>query len=194
MYAIFDFDGTLLRGDSFISFARRAVSPGRLCLGALKAAPWIVAWKLRICSSSKAKEKLFSAWYKGIELEKFNCLGEEYATYIDNHIFPAVSDALRTHLQAGDRVYIISASLRNWIAPWAEHQGDVHVIATTPQTDSSGRLTGRFDGHNCLGEEKVKKLLADPDFDPSLPVTVYTDSAADLPLIRLTRSHPSSKS
>lgn len=183
--AVFDFDGTLLRGDSFISFARRSLPKRRLCAGALKALPWLVAWKLRLITSSAAKMKLFGFWYKGVPLDTFDRRGREYAAYIDTHLIPATKDALLTHLEAKDRVYIISASLRNWIAPWAGAQGDIRVIATMPEIDSAGRLTGRFDGPNCLGEEKVARLLADPGFDPSLPLTLFTDSLADLPLIRL---------
>ena len=185
MTAIFDFDGTLLHGDSFISFARRSLTKRRLFIGAVMALPWLIAWKLRIISSSAAKMKLFGFWYKGTPLETFDRWGKEYASYIDTHTIPETKDALRTHLEAQDRVYIISASLRNWIAPWAEAQGNVHVIATMPETDSSNRLTGRFDGLNCLGEEKVRRLEADTGFDPSLPLAVYTDSLSDLPLIRL---------
>lgn len=189
MTAIFDFDGTLLHGDSFIAFAKLFLSPGHITAGALRALPRILAWKTGLGSSSDAKMSLFAAWYKGLPLSTFNSWGNEFADYTDHHLNPKVVNAMRQHLRAGHKVYIISASMGNWITPWAIQQGDIEVIATMPETDDQGRLTGRFATPNCLGAEKVKRLKANPNFNPNLPIVVYTDSLSDSPLIEISSTY-----
>ncbi len=189
MTAIFDFDGTLLRGDSFIAFAKLFLSPWHMTAGALKALPRIIAWKAGLCSSSEAKMSLFAAWYKGLPLSTFNSWGNEFALFADHHINPKVLKALREHLRAGHKVYIISASLTNWITPWAVQQGDIEVIATIPETDVQNCLTGTFATPNCLAEAKVKRLKANPNFNPNLPIVVYTDSLSDSPLIEISSKY-----
>jgi HAD superfamily hydrolase (TIGR01490 family) len=187
--AIFDFDGTILHGDSLFAFARMFLSPWRFFSGIARAIPAILAWKLGFSSSSKAKMKLFGAWYKGLPLDTFDRWGNRFADYIDSHTNHDVLSALQAHLKAGDRVYIISASLTNWISPWAKRQGNIRVLATEAQTDSNHRLTGNFEGRNCLGQEKVKRLKADPNFNPNVPIAVYTDSLSDLPIIKISSTY-----
>ena len=187
--AIFDFDGTILHGDSLFAFARIFLSRWRFLTGIAKAVPAIMAWKLGFSSSSKAKMKLFGAWYKGLPLAVFDEWGNRFADYIDSHTNLEVRSALQAHLKAGDPVYIISASLTNWITPWAKRQGDIRVLATEAQTDSNLRLTGKFEGQNCLGQEKVRRLKADPNFNPNVPITVYTDSLSDLPIIKISSTY-----
>lgn len=188
--AIFDFDGTLLCGDSLFSFARRYLSPLRFAAGLLRAAPKILAWKLGRCTSSDAKQRLFSCWYKGLPLATFDSWGQDFTGYIDSHLNPAVAQAFHDHIARSDKVFIISASLTNWIQPWAGQQGNVRVIATKPTVSADNCLTGAFDDLNCLGPEKVRRLKADSLFDPGLPITVYTDSKQDdAPLIQLSDKH-----
>lgn len=186
---IFDFDGTLMRGDSLFSFARRYLSPLRFATGMLRAAPKILAWKLGRCTSSDAKQQLFSCWYKGLPLSTFDSWSRDFAGYIDSHISPSVTRAFHDHIARGDQVYIISASMDNWIRPWAERQGNVRLIATKPSVSADNHLTGAFYGPNCLGSEKVRRLREDPCFNPGLPITVYTDSYRDAPLIQLSDNY-----
>lgn len=85
-------------------------------------------------------------------------------------------------------VVIATASLRDWIQPWAHIHSVDHLIATEYDINN-----GHYIGLNCHGEEKarrVRDLIATlgNDFDT---ITVYTDTpqGSDKPLTTLQTAH-----
>lgn len=179
--AVFDFDGTLVECDSFVGFA--VFSRGRkafLCAVA-KCFFRLVGWKLGLCSNSVVKEKLFAALWGGTDASVFEKAGERYASCLDRHERKDICRRMQAELNAGSRVIIITASVEQWVRPWAESYGISEVIATRPEI-SFGKLTGRFDTPNCYGVEKVRRLrqaVGDPGMYETI---VFTDSESDAPL------------
>src|SRR5581483_9290555 len=53
------------------------------------------------------------------------------------------------------------------------------VLGTRLEIDGDGRLTGRLDGPNCRGPEKVERLRAWLGGDGDVTVHAYGDSAGD---------------
>lgn len=82
--ALFDFDGTITRHDTFMSFGRFSVGYFVFNCAVLKSIPYIVAWKLRLASNSYAKQRLFRFLSRGMEYEKFRELGEISRLVIDD--------------------------------------------------------------------------------------------------------------
>ncbi len=150
---VFDFDGTLTSDDTFISFSRYALGDGRCAIGALRALPWLIGWKMGVVSNSKAKEKLYSLLYKGLSKVE---LMETSRKFMPRYKQESL-DLLKRHLEKGDTVYIISASLDIWLNEIAKKLG-VKLICTETTADNSGHLDGTFSTSNCHGEEKVKRL------------------------------------
>lgn len=182
----FDFDGTLFDGDSFVKFALFSLGRLKFIRALILESPWLVAWRLlHAVSSSKAKERLFRRLYRGMPLSEFNRLGQEFQRVIDGHIRAEVAGEMRSALLSGARVYIISASLENWIIPWAKAQGDVKVLATRAGVDDKGCLTGRFDGPNCIGREKVTRLLEAEPGRQGYTLVAYGDSGGDRDLMAI---------
>lgn len=187
--ALFDFDGTITAGDTFISFARYAVGDKAFRKAFLRAVPWLVAWKLKLISNSAAKQRLFGLLYRGMPVEVFcsECAG--FAALIDSDLKADTMQALEHHKQSGHRVVIVSASVEDWIRPWAEAHGVHHVIGTQIEVDASGCLTGRFASPNCHGREKMTRIhRAIPDI-AGYEVWAYGDSAGDEPMLALA-DHP----
>lgn len=189
--ALFDFDGTLTTKDTFIEFARHTVGRRRLILGILRNALWLTLWKLRIIDGGTAKEHLFSTLYRGMSREEFRRYGESFAVRIKEIERREIVDRLDRHIKAGDRVYIISASIADWIVAWAADHGlpPENVIATEAAADPAGILTGRFSTPNCHGPEKVARLrkrLTDPE---RYEIYAYGDSAGDRAMLALA-DHP----
>ena len=122
-----------------------------------------------------------------MKAERFDELCLEFQQVLEKHIRPGIREHLRKARKAGDTLCIISASPENWIRPWAEKEGVDTVLATRLDTDSDGRLTGRFATPNCSGKEKVVRLLAAfPDLQnnrKNYTLYVYGDSSGDKPLI-----------
>lgn len=60
-YALFDFDGTLIRGDSIVRFVRYAHARGLIGAGGLlRAALWAAAYGLHLTTAERAKRESLS--------------------------------------------------------------------------------------------------------------------------------------
>ena len=188
--AIFDFDGTLIRGDSFGMFALFARGRWRSALAAILSLPWIIAWQLRLIHSSKAKERIFLHLFKGMTLEQFCYHGRAFADRISARKNPVMMRIAGAHMAQGNETVILSASMRQWIEPWALSNGFQRVIATEPEFDeATGRLTGHFATPNCHGAEKCTRLRqAYPDIY-LMESWAYGDSDSDEPVLAMT-THP----
>lgn len=189
-YAFFDFDGTLIKGDSFGLFARHAVGRGAFLKALMKSAPKIIAWKLGQASNSQAKETLFGNLYRGMRYDEFKRLGESFAEKIRRRLRPEIMESLRRHLAAGDTVAIVTASMAEWIAPWAAEASVTTLLTTAPEVDGSGQLTGRFSGTNCHGTEKAKRIRERFGAMEGCEIHAYGDSSGDDAMLALaTKPH-----
>ncbi len=182
--AAFDFDGTLIHGDSFILFGMYARGRCRFVWAMLKAVPWLLAWKTGLIKGGTAKERLFGFLYKGMPRERFAELGRRFASTLSKREKPETLAALREALRRGN-TYIVSASVREWVEPWAEGLGGVKVICTEAESDSQGCLTGRFATPNCAGAEKVRRLREMETALDECELTAYGDSSGDDELLAI---------
>lgn len=187
--AFFDFDGTLTRHDTFVSFARHVKGARGLLRAMLGCAPSLLAWKLGLAEGAVAKQRLFASLYRGMELERFRAYAEMFADRVDADLRPEAMQLLQAHLRQGHRVVVVSASLEEWIRPWAARHGVHDVLATRAETDAGGRLTGRFSTPDCRGAEKVRRVRAlIPDVE-SRETWAYGDSRGDEEMLALA-THP----
>lgn len=187
--AIFDFDGTLTSRDSFIGFARYATGNFRLFKALVQTLPVLIGWKLGIKSNSDAKQRLFSALYKGMSYSHFLQLGKEFESWIDANLRSDMKQHVEYHLTRGDQLTICSASIREWIEPWSKRHGFTTVIATEVEITDDGYLTGRFSTSNCHGTEKAKRIRMEyPDID-RIESYGYGDSSGDDAMLKIV-THP----
>lgn len=156
--AFFDFDGTLTRHDSFIRFAIFCVGRSGFLKAFLHTVPDLVRWKLGLIDASEAKEHLFSCLYRGMPYVRFMEFGEAFTTHIDKAVRQQIIAIKDRHIRDGHEIIIVTASVSDWVRPWAGKNGIGRVIATEVEVDSSGNLTGRFATPNCNGKEKVERI------------------------------------
>lgn len=175
--AAFDFDGTLVKGDTFIRFAIFARGLKRFLSALLRSSPRLVLWKMGLGSNSQAKETLFGHLFRGMTVEEFNELGRRFTSVPEPR--QELLSGLQQHLKQGHTVYIVSASIRNWVEPWARANGVTRVLATEAEVDERGRLTGHFSTPNCYGTEKVARLSAAEPRRNEYTLYAYGDSAGD---------------
>lgn len=182
--AAFDFDGTITRKDTLIEFLR-FTHGWRFYAGFALLMPVLVLYRLGVVRNDAAKRIVFSWFYKGWPVDRFNAACAAFATTI--RVRPAALAAIREHLSAGDTVVIVSASIENWVKPWAEANGVGIVLGTRVEVDGQGRITGRFLTPNCYGTEKVGRLERQfPELvleRSSVFVTAYGDSKGDRELL-----------
>jgi len=179
----FDFDGTITTKDTLFEFIKFTKGKYKLLWGLVLYSPLLVLSIINLFSRSKTKELLFSHFYKGTSLKQFNKWGEGFINYLSPLIRPGAIEEIKKELKNESVVLIISASLENWILPWAVTQGIHIVISTRPEIDDAEKLTGNFASLNCSGQEKVNRLLELFPERNSYELWAYGDSKGDKQLI-----------
>ena len=175
----FDFDGTLTTRDTLIAFIRYACGTPRFLLGFLLHAPLLVLMKLRLYSNGKAKQRLFSWFFRGMPIETFDALCQSFASTHGHLLRPETVRLLQQALSEGSEVLVVSASIDNWVQPFFPA---VTVLGTQIEV-IDGRLSGRFLTPNCYGQEKVRRILALHPDRSAYRLTAYGDSRGDRELL-----------
>lgn len=159
--AVFDFDGTITRGsDSTAAFCLAEVPAARVLRAVLRAAPELARYPLGLAGRQGLKESLLIGLFRGLDDRELRARAAAWAVRrLPGWVRPAALDRLRWHQAQGHRVVVASASLEIVVGPWARTAGVGDVLATRLQV-RDGRLTGRLDGPNCYGPEKVRRLRA----------------------------------
>ena len=182
--AVFDFDGTITNKDTLFDFIHFYFGMPRLILGIILLSPLLVLFKLGFVANNKAKQILFSYFFKGKKIEDFDNVCQNYSDRVGEILKPAAVEKIKEHQKEGHLVIIDSASISNWIIPWAKQIGIVEVIGTRIEV-KNGLITGKFFGENCYGHEKVKRLLElYPDRD-TYQLYAYGDSNGDKQLLEI---------
>jgi len=183
--AVFDFDGTLTRKDSFKNFLIYTFGFTSFFKGiAINIFP-LTLYILRIISNHKAKEILFSHFFSGWKEEDFQSICTKYALLnIDSIINNEALQKACWHKSEHHVLVIVSASLTNWISPWAKTNGFIDIIATEPEI-KNGLLTGKFKTHNCYGKEKLLRFLERYPARNKYFLYVYGDSVGDKQLLNI---------
>jgi phosphatidylglycerophosphatase C len=160
--AAFDFDGTLTTGGSVLPFLV-AVSDRRTVLDAI-AALWPRLLHGALAGGSVAdrtKEDLFERVLAGVSLDHLHSVSADFApAHLARHLRDDVRSRFDWHRGRGDRVAIVSASPECYVHEVGVRLGADVVIATRLEVAPNGSLTGRYDGENCRGEEKLRRLQA----------------------------------
>lgn len=176
----YDFDGTLTSHDSFLAFIRYACGAWAFWLGLLRYSPWLILMKLHLYSNGKAKQKVFSHFFKGMEIEEFDALCHAFARDNQHLLRPLGQEAIGKARKGGAEVLVVSASIDNWVKPF--FKDDVIVLGTQVEI-SEGRLTGRFLTKNCYGQEKVNRVLECHPNRSEYILIAFGDSRGDKELL-----------
>ena len=186
--AAFDFDGTLTYGDSLLPFLRFVVGRRRFWSMSLALLAGWLRYRTGRTDRSKAKEHLLRRYLGGWSVTALQAAGQRFSSEaLPRLVAPAAMDRLRAHERAGHKVVIISASLELYLKPWAEaHTRDGAVLGTRLREDE-GLVTGEMDGPNCVGPEKVQRLMEWAGDLDACYLFAYGDSRGDLELLSCAR-------
>ena len=158
--AVFDFDGTLTRGDTLLPFLRRV-------RGDVTLAAALLAGCARFALApagerrNRAKEVVLSRVLGGEPVERVTLLADAYAVeLVARRLVGRTCRRLEWHRRLGHALVIVSASPELYVDPIARRLGFDAVLATRLEVDGDGRLTGRLSGANVRADEKVRRLRA----------------------------------
>ncbi|MBP5800372.1 MAG: haloacid dehalogenase-like hydrolase [Prevotella sp.] len=176
---VFDFDGTLTKKDTFVAFIRYACGNRAFVLGFLWYAPLLMLMILHLYPNDKAKQRVFSHFFKGMSLKTFDNLCQRFARDNRHLLRPQGIQTLQQAQADGSDVFIVSASIDNWVEPFFP---ETKVLGTQVEV-KDGRLSGRFLSKNCYGQEKINRLLEKYPHREEYHLTAYGDSQGDKELL-----------
>jgi phosphatidylglycerophosphatase C len=182
--AAFDFDGTITNRDTFLAFIRFVKGYYAFYTGLLYFSPLLIAYKLKLYPNWKIKQIIFSWFFKGLDYESFRDFGNKFAQKNKKRIlYSTALNALQNHISNGHRVYIVTASITDWVSPFFEGMGLHGIIGTEVSIDSNNCLTGTFRSKNCYGKEKIDRLLEKEPNRHLYELHAYGDSRGDQDLL-----------
>ena len=179
---LFDFDGVLIRGDTFALFMHDRYARALWRKGlALVFSPWFLL--ALPFSRRRVLRSLVHLGLLGLNETRYRDLAQTFAMALvrqPGHFCREGLSALRRHQAAGDRIVIVTGCEESLVRGVLAELGvtDVEVLASRLR---AGRLGMRSDWHN-VGRRKVE-LLARHGIEAWQ--VAYTDSSQDLPMLAL---------
>lgn len=188
--AFFDFDRTLIAGYSILAIARETAEQGAR-RGKLRQAGRVLQdiLKHKVYSSGANYHRLVkrtSRALTGVSESALREIGElAYKKHLAKALFREAITLVEAHRAAGHRLVIVSSATRYQIEPVARVLG-IDEICCTRLEVVDGRFTGQVVAPLCYGEGK---LLAAQRSARAHKAALkhcwfYSDSSADLPLLR----------
>lgn len=180
----FDFDGTLTSRDSFMAFLRWRAGATEYLAGLASLAPAAARYAIdrdrRRIKAAAAKRFLAGMTREALEAE-----AQRFATERGRALLrPDALRAWRRWQGEGARLAIVTASPETIVAPISRALGADRLIGTRLAFDAAGRVTGAFEGPNCRGAEKVRRLREAYGADVALEAA-YGDTDGDREMLAL---------
>lgn len=192
--AFFDLDKTVIAKASLVAFGRPLYRHGLLSRRLLLRALWgqVVYWHLGADEAKLARmRETVLALTRGWEQARISAIVRETLTeVVEPIVFAEAVELIEAHKAAGRRVFIVSASPEEIVAPIARHLGVDEAIASRARVDRHGRYTGEMEFY-AYGPHKaaaIRAVAAAQGIDLAASYA-YSDSATDLPMLEAV-GHP----
>jgi HAD superfamily hydrolase (TIGR01490 family) len=189
--AFFDVDNTIMRGASIYHFARGLAARKFFSSRDLARFAWGQAtFRVRGMENTDhidAAREAALAFVAGHKVSDVVELGEEiYDETMADRIWEGTRDLAQRHLDAGQRVWLVTATPVELAGIIARRLGFTGALGTVAES-VDGRYTGRLVGEMLHGEAKaeaIRALSMRAGLDLEL-CAAYSDSANDLPMLTL---------
>jgi HAD superfamily hydrolase (TIGR01490 family) len=187
--AFFDVDNTMMVGASIFHFARGLAARHFFTSRDLAAFAWQQV-KFRVFGKESQEEMVAAresalAFVAGKKVEEIVALGEEiYDTDMAERIWSGTRALAQMHLDAGQRVWLVTATPVELASIIARRLGLTGALGTVAEV-GDGKYTGRLVGEPLHGPAKaqaVRALAAREGLDLSR-CTAYSDSVNDIPML-----------
>ncbi len=178
--ACFDFDGTLVTGDSLPAFVSCCVGWPRTLVTALAAA----LLTLRAPDRRTAFKALWLKWtlkdFPLARLPEVQAKLEQKLRWLEPQ-----RARLAWHKERGDIVVIASGGLDVYLAHILRAYAPDHILCTV-MAQADGKLTGVMQGGNCVRQEKARRVAELlQQLAPHGEVWAYGNLPHDLPMLAL---------
>ncbi|WP_029011969.1 HAD-IB family hydrolase [Niveispirillum irakense] len=189
--AIFDFDGTLIAGDSLLPFLERVAGKRRARYALVRS---VRAALMRAGRGkggdvrTQVKEGLLARTLKGVPEEKARAVAAEMGSWVRWH--NPIRDTLLRHADQGHHVVVATGALALYMPSLLEGLPVNHLMATEMEV-VDGLLTGRMcHGGNCVRDEKARRVQDYLSGQGPFSATYgYGNRPSDLPFLAMMH-HP----
>ena len=192
--AFFDLDRTLMEGSSAFQFGRAAYRAGLLERRQLISDAWAnLRFRLRGASdeATHALRERISRSLRGVSVRDMERLGAPVLAGVLPRVYPEVLAIAHEHQDAGRQVFITTAASQELADILAQVMALDGGIGSEFSQVQDGVYTGEPTGLFIYGPDKaraIERLAQERGFDLASSFA-YTDSASDLPMLRLV-GHP----
>ena len=192
--AFFDLDKTVIAKASMVAFGKPLYRAGLVSRWLLLRALYgqlvylyLGADEDRMATMRESVLRVTKGWDRA---HVASIVRETLDEVIEPIVFDEALDLIREHRAAGRRVFIVSASPEEIVAPLAHHLGVHEAIATRAEIDDQGRYTGRVDfySYGPYKAEAMREIAATRGIDLDASYA-YSDSATDIPMLEAV-GHP----
>jgi HAD superfamily hydrolase (TIGR01490 family) len=190
--AAFDFDGTLLDGDTLLILHRLARGPLGMAIDGMALIPAALAWKSGSRSTGWFKQSYLRRIIAGVPRnQRHYLLQDQLPQALMEGLRPEAIHRLEDHRRAGHRLVMISASPQQLLQPIADRLGlELIATETSDLLLHSSHHPLRILSANCKGPEKVTRLEAFLGHPPATTrLHAYGDSRGDRELLQAA-DHP----
>jgi HAD superfamily hydrolase (TIGR01490 family) len=186
--AFFDLDKTVIAKASMVAFSGPLHRAGLLSRRMLLRAAWGQLVYAQFGASPEKLAKLRDSvlrltvgWDQAVIGQ---IVRETLVDVVEPIVYDEALELIREHRSAGRKVFLVSASPEEIVAPLAQYLGVDEAIATRAELDEQGRYTGRTELY-CYGPQKVVAMAAIAERDGiDLAASYgYSDSATDRPML-----------
>ncbi len=182
---VFDFDGTITTKDTFALFLKYYAGSANWLGNVLRLLPKFIAYKTGLIDRHAVKKAVVNRFFANQSFSDIEIRAEQFAKdIIPTLIRPAALKNVRSKLENPEigpsSLYICSASIGPYLRHWARSVGihEKNVMATELEFIND-RATGKLEGYNVWGPNKVRRI--NDQFAPS-PVNIveaYGDTRGD---------------
>ncbi|MBD8881687.1 HAD family hydrolase [Rhodanobacter sp. 7MK24] len=182
--ALFDFDGTITTRETMSDFMRLAATPLRRALGIPVFAPMLAGYKMGLVAGTTIRQAVTAFGFRGVPATRVHAAGDRFAIeYIPGVLRPEAMQRIALHQARGDKVVVVSGGFDFYLAPWCRQRG-LELICSTLETRGE-RLTGRYLGAQCIGEEKARRVRERYDLAAYGQCYAYGDTHEDEAMLAL---------
>ena len=187
--AFFDVDNTLTRGSTLYFLGRGMYNRGffnKRDVGA-----WVLAnIRFRMTGTEKSEvierfQKSATDFIAGHKVDEIRIIGEEiYNEFVSPSLWGGTMALAKKHLDAGDEVWLVTASPQDFAELIADKLGFTGALGTRAET-KDGKYTGNLIGNLLHGKEKAR-AVSDLVNSRNMEIRdcfAYSDSHNDLPLL-----------
>ena len=181
--ALFDFDGTLCKKDSFTGFIFYALSKRHIVREGIKILPWIQAYYLKIYPANSMRIRLFNAMFKNANSNEILDLAADYSHRLMAQLDPELFQQLLKHQNNGDDVVLVSASVDIYLEMICQIL-KIDLICTETEI-LNGKFTGSYSTPDCSSDQKRLRILSKYNLNQYSKIYAYGNSEEDLAMLSL---------